>query len=440
MAGKSHDFSQVSIDQLATIVKDVEEDGQWGFFDWVNDLFMPVPEVQESLESLKGYHKTVIDKHNIGKRAFDEILKDVENVDKIYENSFTNTLNKLELFQYKLGNTAKLITPSVISTSKEMFAQVVNNKIIPTIYKNGYPGMYDKLPPEFKDAIDNGMATIEDFQITEDGFIICMVPLSDILKAGNVDNASDYNDQYLFCIKNEEGDFVFSTCKLRTGSESGETSSVAISFVSISAIEINKLFNKNPNMTSIDDSIYAGGPKSTQSVADKNLLNYFQNPKSNASYLLSEIYVEKILSSATKTDSGYSVANINGGKALDDKGYKTALSESEYDELLKNPAYNNQNGEISISDINNLSEDEFNAILVTHSANIDKYSFAAEVQFHADFAEDPIWLIRDSAIKSDMGIGESENYGRFGPNLSEDRYKTKDGDLYKEQLKEHAER
>ncbi|MBC1373666.1 hypothetical protein HB847_15035 [Listeria booriae] len=152
MAGKSHDFSQASIDQLATIVNDVEDDGQLGFFDWVNDPFISVPEIQDSLDNLNEYHKAVIDKHDIGKQAFDEILKDVESVDKAFERNFESTLNELEGFQYKLENIAQLITPSVISTSKDVLGSIVsytNYRGMAIAQYGGYlkehPGDLDKI-------------------------------------------------------------------------------------------------------------------------------------------------------------------------------------------------------------------------------------------------------------------------------------------------------
>lgn len=126
MAGKTHDFSQASIEQLATIVDEVENDGQLGFFDWVNDPFISVPEIHDSLDNLNKYHKAVIDKHDIGKKDFDDILKEVESVDKAYEKKFESTLNELEGFQYKLDNIAKIITPSVITASKDILGSIMS--------------------------------------------------------------------------------------------------------------------------------------------------------------------------------------------------------------------------------------------------------------------------------------------------------------------------
>ncbi|MBC6310070.1 hypothetical protein HCJ66_11015 [Listeria sp. FSL L7-1582] len=157
MAGKSHDFSQASIDQLATIVNDVEDDGQLGFLDWVNDPFISVPEIQDSLDNLNEYHKAVIDKHDIGKQAFDEILKDVESVDKAYERNFESTLNELEGFQYKLENIAQLITPSVISTSKDILGSIVSY----TNYRGMAIAQYGDYLKGHPDDLDRIMAIVE---------------------------------------------------------------------------------------------------------------------------------------------------------------------------------------------------------------------------------------------------------------------------------------
>ena len=48
--------------------------------------------------------------------------------------------------------------------------------------------------------------------------------------------------------------------------------------------------------------------------------------------------------------------------------------------------YNTTNHTINISDINNLSIYEKYAILISHTANVNFNSFAAEVEFHADLA------------------------------------------------------
>lgn len=104
--------------------------------------------------------------------------------------------------------------------------------------------------------------------------------------------------------------------------------------------------------------------------------------------------------------------NYNGGKPFENFDYKEVLNDNEYAKLLMNPSYNSKTGGIVVRDKDNLTIDEYNALLLIHSANIDRYSFAAEIKFHAESILKPVG---DRAIKSDMGVGESKNYGRFVP-------------------------
>ncbi|WP_088816266.1 MULTISPECIES: T7SS effector LXG polymorphic toxin [Listeria] len=334
-----------------------------------------------------------------------------------------------------------------------MIAQVSNNKIMPTKYQGGslvfmtseQEKLYNQLPQEFKDSIASGFATIDDFQATDDGFIVCTVPLSKLLAAGEIEEADAYDDQYIYCVE-IDGKFVYGTYKLRTGKDKDDKPGVAVSFVSITPEEISNLFNRKPNINSIDASIYAGTNYSlyNQPTANKEILKYFQSPESKGSYLLANLYVQKVIQESSNKEG--KVTNVYGGNALADDDYQNFLMESEYSHLVKNPSYNKNDGSIQINDVNNLSKEEYNAILLTHSANIDVYSFAAEVKFHADYADSNIRKIRDSAIKSDMGVGESGNKGKYVDipflyDLNEERYKTTDGDLYREQKEIHdAER
>lgn len=67
----------------------------------------------------------------------------------------------------------------------------------------------------------------------------------------------------------------------------------------------------------------------------------------------------------------------------------------------------------------NLTEHELAAILATHTGNTSRYSFAAEVEYHARFLT-PLAKIKipffkksvyDSAVRADMTIGDAERRG-----------------------------
>ncbi|MBC2324661.1 hypothetical protein [Listeria booriae] len=127
MAGKSHDFSQTSIDKLATIVNDVEDDGQWGWVDGMGDWTISIPELKEGEKSFQNHYQAVIDKHNIGKSDFDTILKAVEFVDFKYEKIYTTILSDLKSFNDKLETIGQLITPSVMTLPQEGLKGMLSN-------------------------------------------------------------------------------------------------------------------------------------------------------------------------------------------------------------------------------------------------------------------------------------------------------------------------
>lgn len=125
MAGIIRDFSQQTIDTIAELVQKEEQDGQWGFFDWVDDTFTSAGDIENSLNHLTDYQKEVIDQEDIGTEKFDTILKEVEAVDQNYASRFYNLYDKLEGFKDKLSTVANMITPSVMTTTPENFNKIV---------------------------------------------------------------------------------------------------------------------------------------------------------------------------------------------------------------------------------------------------------------------------------------------------------------------------
>ncbi len=89
-----------------------------------------------------------------------------------------------------------------------------------------------------------------------------------------------------------------------------------------------------------------------------------------------------------------------------------------------------------VKDKNSLTPNEYNALLLIHTENIDSTSFATEIQFHADTALAPV---REHAIVADMFVGESTNAGKNIPSyhLKEDGYKSNEGEYYLEQEEAH---
>lgn len=89
----------------------------------------------------------------------------------------------------------------------------------------------------------------------------------------------------------------------------------------------------------------------------------------------------------------------------------------------------------SINNIYNLSIYEKYAILMTHTANVNFNSFAAEVQYHA-YALDSALILFDkayeAAIRADMIIGEEDESGFF------DEYYDLDSEIVMAQANYHG--
>ena len=104
--------------------------------------------------------------------------------------------------------------------------------------------------------------------------------------------------------------------------------------------------------------------------------------------------------------------------------------------------FNATNNTINITNPNNLSTYEKYAILSTHTGNVTFNSFAAEVEFHADYlftrwADLNNWPILDdfylSALRADMAVGEDDTAASVGG------FYNLDSDIVQAQIEEHGE-
>ncbi|MBC2319669.1 T7SS effector LXG polymorphic toxin [Listeria booriae] len=292
-----------------------------------------------------------------------------------FETKWNTEFNKVETLQTELDH---------------MLAQVGNNTITPTSYQAGMikfmnaeqQALYDKLPPEFKDAITSGFATIDDFQSTNDGFIVCTKPLG----------TEEYADWYTYCIKDENGDFVFGVCKLRSNLNAKSGIGIAISFIEVLPSDLNLIFSKQKTGNEFDSEENSSIYKAIYGLGEGNpaLLNYFSDSNSKAPYLIADLYVKKIVDSNIK-DGIISTQDLS------------ALEDYQLEQLEALGCY--KDGKLYILDKDNLTEAEYRLILLCYSANTSIYSFAAEVQAHATgtgFAEDP-W--KSNATSALVGLG-----------------------------------
>ena len=99
--------------------------------------------------------------------------------------------------------------------------------------------------------------------------------------------------------------------------------------------------------------------------------------------------------------------------------------------------YDRQTNSIHVENVNELTQEEGNAIMVVTTGNPDIYSFAAENQFHADIYGKTLGVLDSHAIASDAGVGESEKAEKY-----EDEYKdiNDKNNRYNEQIENHREK
>lgn len=190
---------------------------------------------------------------------------------------------------------------------------------------------------------------------------------------------------------------------------------------------------------------------------DPVLKTYFSNPASDGSYLISEYYVRFL--AKLHSETGYIPATNAYNAIIHEieqiREALTTIVDSDIEIELNNrlnqleripnalaeinarAGYNIfQNNRIYFSDCNNLTYDEQCAILAMHSANVNYYSFAAEVLAHAAVLST---ALPDSTYKcaliANMGLGEETDSG-----VLDQAYYNLNSPLVKDQVKYHENR
>lgn len=266
---------------------------------------------------------------------------------------------------------------------------------------------------------------------TQDGFWMVYKSLSEILAKKGILDFPDANGARLACNKffddwflyavPSENDYVYGLLKLREqeydadgdSPADGDTPGVTISFIPFSCetllgcLAVPTDENRQRLDCEIDRVVARRGQRH-----HKDLKRYFFNPKSEGAYLVADRYAEYITSCA------------ENGVLETPEHYKKISS----DRKSRLPAFieslNREAGrvvcdheKIYFQNEKDLTEYEYKAILATHTGNASRYSFAAEVEYHARFLT-PLAKIKlpfcgkslyDSAIRADMTIGDAEH-------------------------------
>lgn len=319
-------------------------------------------------------------------------------------------------------------------------------------------------PSLFTTLIDSEILTADTLDATDDGLFLTTTPLSTILGSKDIfylaENAegtsfrhvySYYDDWYLFAVSNGSSTSYGlykmreqeSDCVDRDGDGSMDADmddpGVTISFVKFDISALTICLNDPSDANShalLQELNSVTGPGVAEH--DAVITNYFANTASDGPYLIAEKYISKLMNAcSTNTLRGPNkmVEIMDDIDYLNDLIYNNiwsdnsalvALIQQKTDlervpnalEAINQAAgrtiYNFSNNSISVQDRSALTLYEKQAILACFTADISFNMFAAEVEYHADFAIS--WPLHsgqtyERAIRADMAIGEEYESG-----------------------------
>ena len=308
------------------------------------------------------------------------------------------------------------------------------------------------VPAVFQQLLSNEDISENEIVHTQDGFGMICKSLAEILAHKSIFEFTDadgtqlacdkfFDDWFLYAVWQENG-YVYSLLKLREQEHDaegdspadGDTPGVTISFISFACEVLLDCLAcpANEGMQRLDREIDRVVAQRGQRH-DKRLKTYFINPKAEAPYLVVDLYVKCIASLAQ-----------NG--VLDVPDYYKEMARNKKSRLPRFVESVNQaarrvvcdHEKIYIQNANQLTEYEYDVILSTHTGNTSKYSFAAEVEYHAKYltalARIKLPLLKksiyDSAVRADMKIGDAERW-MFAP------YYRENSQIVKKQHKLH---
>ena len=289
------------------------------------------------------------------------------------------------------------------------------------------------VPAVFQQLLSNKNIFETEILHTQDGFWMVYRSLAEILERGNIldfpdedgtrlacDKFSD--DWFLYAVPGENG-HVYSLLKLREQEHDaegdlpadGDTPGVTISFISFACEALQNCFaqptdeNRKKLDCEIDRVVARRGQRHHAA-----LKQYFTNPASEGAYFVADLYVKHLVSFAA-----------NGTLAVPEHYREIARNKNSRMRRLVE-SFNQAAGgvvcdheKIFIQNADALTEYECSVILFTHTGNPSRYSFAAEVEYHARFlmpvARIKLPLFRksvyDAAVRADMTIGDADRRG-----------------------------
>ena len=299
----------------------------------------------------------------------------------------------------------------------------------------------EKIPDVFQYLQSRGCIMEKHILMTQDGFWMVYKSLSDILEDRGIYEVPDsdgirifcrnfFDDWFLYAIPSLYG-YTYGLLKLREQEHDGEgdipadgdTPGVTISFISFDCtVLLNCLADPtDENRQRLNREINRVVAYRGQSY-HKALKRYFMNPKSEAPYLIAELYAKHIASFAEDgclavpdhykeimqglASGGATAKHSRVPRFIDSINRRAGRVVCDHENIYI-PHRENPDGYVCA------------AILATHTGNTSVYSFAAEVVFHARFLVTPAKIripfmgssVYDSAIRADMSIGDTELQG-----------------------------
>lgn len=285
--------------------------------------------------------------------------------------------------------------------------------------KDIQPLIYNNYPDLFVKYINHSMVEMDMVRQDENNFTIMLEPLSkvceyygiDYLEAFETDGVYDdltviFNDWYIYAIPNED-EWTYSIIKIRTShSESGV--GVSIPFRGLDTSLFSNA-DRSRLSTELDEIIYMHDYVDY----DESIRGFWANANNTTNYYLADLYIALII----QNDCINNTINIQTYRA-DQKEF-----------LEQHPTiYDEINLCLYINDVSNLSLEERQCILVSHSGNPSYNSFAAEVVAHAwACGLGKIYGLYEHVNKADMGVGEEKD------DITDDTYINYNGHFVKEQ-------
>lgn len=286
------------------------------------------------------------------------------------------------------------------------------------------------IPNLFLQLQSNECICMNDIVHTQDGFWMVCKSLSEILAQKSIFDFPDtdgtrlscdkfYDDWFLYAVPSES-DYVYSLLKLREQEHDaecdspadGDTPGVTISFVPLSYGSLLDClaFPTDENRQGLDCEIDRVVVRRGQRHHE-DLKRYFINPYSEGAYLVADRYVKHVASFVE--NATLDVPECYGRISRNRKSRLPIFIES-INQAAGRVVCDHE--KIYFQSDEDLTEHERTAILATHTGNTSRYSFAAEVEYHARFLT-PLAKIKipfcrktlyDSAIRADMTIGDAE--------------------------------